>query len=69
MGQDIKLDFEKYCVVDGSPKTVLVSPCDTSVERKKVRKKVKSRNEVFLSQNKEFSEISFNRYRSASCKA
>ncbi|PWA85159.1 hypothetical protein CTI12_AA152690 [Artemisia annua] len=69
MGQDIKLDFEKYCVVDGSPKTVLVSPRDTNVEKKKVRKKVKSRNEVFLSQNKEFTEISFNRYRSASCRA
>nr|XP_043612036.1 uncharacterized protein LOC122583722 [Erigeron canadensis] len=69
MGQDLKLDFEKYCVVDGSPNTVLVSPRHSNTEKKKVRKKPKSRNDVCLIQNKEFTEISFNRYRSASCKA
>ncbi|KVH90096.1 Protein of unknown function DUF3527 [Cynara cardunculus var. scolymus] len=68
MGQDLELDFEKYCVVDGSPKTVLLSPRHLNVEKRKVRKKPKCRNEVSLSQNKEFTEISFNRYRSASCR-
>nr|XP_043628792.1 uncharacterized protein LOC122600185 [Erigeron canadensis]XP_043628793.1 uncharacterized protein LOC122600185 [Erigeron canadensis] len=67
MGQDIELDFEKYCVVDGSPKTVL-SPRHSKIEKKKVRKKPKCINEVMLSQNKEFREISLNRYRSASCR-
>ncbi|KAI3822221.1 hypothetical protein L1987_09807 [Smallanthus sonchifolius] len=69
MGQDLNLEFEKYCVVDGSPKTVLLSPRHSNIEKKKVRKKPKSRNEVFLSQNDEFTEISFNRYRSASCRS
>ncbi|KAK9079651.1 hypothetical protein SSX86_001324 [Deinandra increscens subsp. villosa] len=70
MGQDLKLEFEKYCVVDGSPKTVLLSPRHSNIETKKVRKKPKSRNEVFLSQNDEFTEMSFNRYhRSASCRS
>ncbi|KAK1436231.1 hypothetical protein QVD17_02010 [Tagetes erecta] len=69
MGQELKLEFEKYCVVDGSPKTVLRSPRHSNIEKKKVRKKPKSRNEVFLSQNDEFTEISFNRYRSASCRS
>ncbi|XP_071700331.1 uncharacterized protein [Rutidosis leptorrhynchoides] len=68
MGQDIKLDFEKYCVVDGSPKTVLVSPSHSNDVIKKVRKKHKCRNDIFLIQNNEFTEISFNRYRSASCR-
>lgn len=69
MGQDLELDFEKYCVVDGSsPKTVLLSPRHLNVGKRKVRKKPKCRNEVLLSQNKEFTEISFNCYRSASCR-
>ncbi|KAM0046175.1 hypothetical protein Hdeb2414_s0009g00312841 [Helianthus debilis subsp. tardiflorus] len=71
MGQDLNLnlEFEKYCVVDGSPKTVLRSPRHSNIEKKKVRKIPKSRNDVFLSQNEEFTEISFNRYRSASCRS
>ncbi|CAH1451409.1 unnamed protein product [Lactuca virosa] len=75
MGQDLELDFEKYCVVDASPKTVLPSPHHhhhSNLEKRKVRKKPKPklRNEVSssLSQNKEFTEITFNRYRSASCR-
>ncbi|KAI7728088.1 hypothetical protein M8C21_030637, partial [Ambrosia artemisiifolia] len=39
------------------------------IERKKVRKIPKSKKDVFLSQNEEFTEISFNRYRSASCRS
>ncbi|KAI7728085.1 hypothetical protein M8C21_030634 [Ambrosia artemisiifolia] len=69
MGQGLNLEFEKYCVVDGSPKTVLRSPRRSDIEKKKVRKIPKSRKDVFLSQNEEFTEISFNRYRSASCRS
>ncbi|PWA62210.1 hypothetical protein CTI12_AA362500 [Artemisia annua] len=68
MAQDLELDFEKYCVVDGSPKTVLLSPRNSKVEKRKVRRKTKTGNEVLLSQNKEFTEISLRRYRSASCR-
>ncbi|XP_076898644.1 uncharacterized protein LOC143552262 [Bidens hawaiensis] len=68
MGQDLNLVFEKYCVVDGSPKTVLLS--HSNADNKKVsRKKPKSRNQMLLTQNQEFTEISFNRYRSASCRS
>ncbi|XP_076888987.1 uncharacterized protein LOC143539598 [Bidens hawaiensis] len=67
MGQHLNLEFDKYCVVDGSPKTVLLS--HSNADKKKVRKKPKSRNEMLLSQNEEFTEISFNRYRSASCRS
>lgn len=70
MGQDLELDFEKYCVVDGSPKTVLLSPRHSKVEKRKARKKPECRDEVLFSQNKEFTEISLHRYhRSASCRA
>ncbi|KAK9059295.1 hypothetical protein SSX86_021914 [Deinandra increscens subsp. villosa] len=65
MGQDLELDFEKYCVVDGSPITVLPSPPDSRIKKKKVRKELKCRNEVLLHQSK---EISLRRYRSASCR-
>ncbi|KAI3756430.1 hypothetical protein L1987_56250 [Smallanthus sonchifolius] len=65
MGQDLELDFEKYCVVDGSPITVLLSPRDSKIKKKKIRKEPKCRNEVLLHQNK---EISLRRYRSASCR-
>ncbi|KAL4565517.1 hypothetical protein LXL04_029615 [Taraxacum kok-saghyz] len=68
MAQDLELDFEKYCVVDGSPKTVLLSPNHSKTEKKKVRKKSKCGSKVIISQNKEFTEISFNRYRSQSCR-
>ncbi|KVH91872.1 uncharacterized protein LOC112529849 [Cynara cardunculus var. scolymus] len=69
MGQDLELDFEKYCVVDGSPKTVLLSPRHSKVEKRKARKKPKCRNEVLLSHINEFTEISLHCYRSASCRA
>ncbi|XP_076897764.1 uncharacterized protein LOC143551147 [Bidens hawaiensis] len=68
MGQDLNLEFEKYCVVDGSPKTVLLS--HSNVDIKKVsRKKPKSRNAMLLTQNQDFTVISFNRYRSSSCRS
>ncbi|KAL7594222.1 hypothetical protein Lser_V15G30379 [Lactuca serriola] len=62
MAQDLELDFEKYCVVEGSPKTVLLSPNHSKTEKKKVRKK------VIITQNKEFTEINLHRYRSQSCR-
>ncbi|KAL8196243.1 hypothetical protein R6Q57_025243 [Mikania cordata] len=67
MGQDqeLELDFEKYCVVDGSPITVLLSPRDSRIKKKKNRKEPKSRNEILLHQSK---ENSLHRYRSASCR-
>nr|GEX52248.1 hypothetical protein [Tanacetum cinerariifolium] len=68
MAQDLELDFEKYCVVDGSPKTVLLSPRNSKVVKRKVRRTPKIGNEVLLSQIKEFTEISLRRYRSASCR-
>lgn len=68
MGPDLELEFEKYCVVDGSPNTVLLSPRHSKVEKKKVRKPPKCRTEVLLNQNKEFREINLHRYRSSSCR-
>ncbi|KAI7743102.1 hypothetical protein M8C21_013596 [Ambrosia artemisiifolia] len=65
MGQDLELDFEKYCVVDGSPITVLLSPRNSKIKKKKVRKELRCRNEVLLDQSK---EINLRRYRSASCR-
>ncbi|KAK1430607.1 hypothetical protein QVD17_13469 [Tagetes erecta] len=66
MGQDLELEFEKYCVVDGSPITVLSSPRDPKIKKKKVRKETKCSNEVLLHQRK---EIGLHRYRSASCRS
>lgn len=61
------LDFDKYCVLDGSPNTVLPSSHHyPKVERQKNKEKPKCENGR-LSQKKGFSDISFNRYRSASC--
>lgn len=66
LGMD--LDFDKYCVVDGSPNTVLPSPRHSSKsDRKKVRSIPKCGNDL-MSRNKGFADISFQRYRSASCK-
>ncbi|XP_057800099.1 uncharacterized protein LOC131015701 [Salvia miltiorrhiza] len=60
----MELDFDKYCVVDGSPTTVLPAPRRRS---RKSNSKLKCGNEL-LSLNEEFTEIRFNRYRSASCR-
>ncbi|KAL1830459.1 hypothetical protein ACET3Z_000110 [Daucus carota] len=62
------LDFDKYCVLDGSPDTVLPSPRHSSKsDSKKVRGIPKCGNDL-LSRKKGFADISFQRYRSASCK-
>ncbi|KAG6391113.1 hypothetical protein SASPL_148864 [Salvia splendens] len=60
----MELDFDKYCVVDGSPTTVLPAPRRRS---RKSSSKLKCGNEL-LSLNEEFTDIGFNRYRSASCR-
>ncbi|XP_076887505.1 uncharacterized protein LOC143537674 [Bidens hawaiensis] len=65
MGQDLELEFEKYCVVDGSPNTVLLSPRDSRIKKKTIRKEPRCGNELLLHQSK---EISLRRYRSASCR-
>ncbi|GER33076.1 hypothetical protein STAS_09185 [Striga asiatica] len=58
----MELEFDKYCVVDGSPTTVLPAPRHHyKAIYQKSDKKVKCLNE-------KFTEISFNRYRSASCR-
>ncbi|KAH6783291.1 hypothetical protein C2S52_008250 [Perilla frutescens var. hirtella] len=64
----MELDFDKYCVVDGSPTTVLPAPRRRSkASSRKSNGKVKCGNEL-LSLKEEFNEIKFSRYRSASCK-
>lgn len=64
----MELDFDKYCVVDGSPTTVLPAPKRRSkVPSRKSNGKLKCGNDT-LSTKEGFTEISFNRYRSASCR-
>ncbi|KAK4389284.1 hypothetical protein Sango_2265400 [Sesamum angolense] len=64
----MELDFDKYCVVDGSPTTVLPAPRPRSkVASRKSNGKAKCGNDI-QSLNGNFREISFNRYRSASCR-
>ncbi|KAI3468734.1 hypothetical protein Pfo_025397 [Paulownia fortunei] len=64
----MELDFDKYCVVDGSPTTVLPAPRHRSkVAHRKSNGKVKCGNNI-LSLNDDFTEIRFNHYRSASCR-
>lgn len=68
MKKGMDLDFDKYCVVDGSPDTVLPSlRLSSKSDRKKVRGIPKCGNDQ-SSRNKGFADISFQRYRSASCK-
>ncbi|XP_019195940.1 PREDICTED: uncharacterized protein LOC109189776 [Ipomoea nil] len=64
----MELEFDKYCVVDGSPTTVLPAPrhCP-KVDKRTLRGKPKHGREV-LCINEDFTEINFHRYRSISCK-
>lgn len=59
------LEFEKFCVIDGSPNTVLPCPRQFS---KVERGNTNSKPHDTLSPKQGFSDISFRRYRSASCK-
>ncbi|XP_009628340.1 uncharacterized protein [Nicotiana tomentosiformis] len=64
----MELEFDKYCIVDGSPTTVLPSPRHRlKGERRKSKGNPKCSKEV-LSVDDEFTEISFHKYRSVSCK-
>ncbi|GER57525.1 hypothetical protein STAS_35344 [Striga asiatica] len=64
----MELEFDKYCIMDGSPKTVLPAPHHRSKSvYRKSNEKVKCGKDL-LGLNKNFTEISFNRYRSASCR-
>ncbi|KAL2238225.1 uncharacterized protein LOC110012110 [Sesamum indicum] len=64
----MELDFDKYCVVDGSPTTVLPAPRPRSkVASRKSNGKPKCGNDI-QNLNGNFREINFNRYRSASCR-
>ncbi|KAL7160090.1 hypothetical protein ABFS83_01G071400 [Erythranthe nasuta] len=65
----MELDFDKYCVIDGSPTTVLPAPrlISKAPSKKSNIGTQKFENER-LSLHRNFSEISFNRYRSASCR-
>ncbi|KAM7491375.1 hypothetical protein LguiA_034296 [Lonicera macranthoides] len=66
---DMELEFEKYCVVDGSPTTVLPSPCKFSiVEKRKAERKPNWGNDL-LNQNEDFKDISSCIYQSTSCKS
>ncbi|XP_073021110.1 uncharacterized protein [Primulina eburnea] len=62
------LDFDKYCVVDGSPTTVLEAPrCHLRVSSRKSSGKPKCDDcKSILKEG--FSEIRLNHYRSASCR-
>ncbi|KAK1379179.1 hypothetical protein POM88_025923 [Heracleum sosnowskyi] len=59
------LEFEKFCVIDGSPNIVL--PCPRQFSRVE-REKTSSKPHEILSPKQGFSDITFRRYRSASCK-
>ncbi|KAL3498842.1 hypothetical protein ACH5RR_041574 [Cinchona calisaya] len=65
----MELDFDKYCVVDGSPTTVLPSTRRRSkVEKRKSKAYPRYANEL-LGMNEDFTGISFHHYRSISCKS
>lgn len=64
----MELEFDKYCVVDGSPTTVLPAPrhCP-KVEKRRSKRKQKCGNET-VCLNEDFTENNFHHYRSVSCK-
>ncbi|CAL5433090.1 unnamed protein product [Camellia sinensis] len=69
MGQDMELEFDKYCKVGGSPKTVLPSPRRSSrIEKRIVKGKLTCTTNDLFSLEEGFKEINFRRYRSSSCK-
>ncbi|KNA21124.1 hypothetical protein SOVF_046090 [Spinacia oleracea] len=71
MGVNMELEFDKYCKVDQSPRTVLPSPQHPKRSERRIRKgRRSSKNEDYeISLEKEgFTEIKFRNYRSVSCK-
>ncbi|TXG50517.1 hypothetical protein EZV62_023041 [Acer yangbiense] len=68
MGLEMELDFDKRSSVGLSPNTVLPSPRQCSnVEKRSINRKSTCRDDVFRVKEG-FTEISFRRYRSSSCK-
>ncbi|CAK9141893.1 unnamed protein product [Ilex paraguariensis] len=62
------LEFEKYCIVEGSPTTVLPFPRHCSkIEKRNTKLRSKCGNNLW-SLHEDFTEIDFQRYRSASCR-
>ncbi|XP_058200806.1 uncharacterized protein LOC131315645 [Rhododendron vialii] len=68
MGQDMELEFEKYCKVGGSPKTVLPPPQHPSKVEKSSSKGKPNCTNGLLTLEENIKEINFRRYRSSSCK-
>ncbi|XVF52902.1 hypothetical protein PTKIN_Ptkin05aG0055500 [Pterospermum kingtungense] len=68
MGLEMELDLEKNCTLDQSPNTVLPSPRHCSNIEKRYPKGKPGREEDVLRAKEAFSEISFRRFRSSSCK-
>ncbi|CAI9094063.1 OLC1v1029719C1 [Oldenlandia corymbosa var. corymbosa] len=64
----MELDFEKFCVVDGSPTTVLRSSRRRSKVDKKTVKGYPECHKEELCSNEDFTDINFHRFRSVSCK-
>ncbi|XP_022737404.1 uncharacterized protein LOC111290382 isoform X2 [Durio zibethinus] len=65
MGLEMESDLEKNCTLDLSPKTVLPSPRQLSNNENRYPKPCRK---DLLRAKEAFTEISFRRYRSASCK-
>ncbi|GMJ04789.1 hypothetical protein like AT4G11450 [Hibiscus trionum] len=68
MGLEMDSDLEKNCTLDLSPNTVLPSPRQCLNIEKSYLEGKPSRKEGVLRVKEGFTEISFRRYRSASCK-
>ncbi|XWS49947.1 hypothetical protein CRYUN_Cryun12cG0046200 [Craigia yunnanensis] len=68
MGLEMESDLEKNCTLDLSPNTVLPSPRQCSKIEKRYPKGKPGCKEDLLRAKEAFTEISFLRYRSASCK-
>ncbi|XP_019156288.1 PREDICTED: uncharacterized protein LOC109153022 isoform X2 [Ipomoea nil] len=64
----MELEFDKYCVVDGSPTTVLPAPrhCPKLEDRRSKRKQKYGNQKLCL--NQDFTQNNFHHYRSVSCK-
>lgn len=72
MGVNMELEFDKYCKVGRSPRTVLPSPQHPKKGERRSRKgRPSSKNEdydLISLEEKGFREIKFRNYRSVSCK-
>ncbi|KAL0327780.1 UNVERIFIED_CONTAM: hypothetical protein Sangu_1856000 [Sesamum angustifolium] len=65
----MELDFDKYCLVDRSPTTVLPPPHSCSkVANRKSSGKPKYGNDILTLSDEDLIEINFSRYHGASCR-